>query len=55
MILNVFDQNAFPIGDLMSRKKTGGEEEEGKDAMKKLSKEQRVELLRMFNRCNNDV
>jgi len=42
----------FLTGDLMSRKKTGGEEEEGKDAMKKLSKEQRVELLRMFNRMD---
>ena len=27
------------------------EAEEEKEALKKLSKEQRVELLRMFNRC----
>ena len=41
----------FLKGELLSRKgKTSGGEEE-KEALKKLSKEQRVELLRMFNRC----
>ena len=40
----------FLKGELLSRKGTSGGEEE-KEALKKLSKEQRVELLRMFNRC----
>ena len=39
----------FLKGELLSRKGTSGGEEE-KEALKKLSKEQRVELLRMFNR-----
>ena len=40
----------FLKGELLSRKETSGSEEE-KEALKKLTKEQRVELLRMFNRC----
>ena len=39
----------FSKNELLQSKGTGAEEE--KEALKKLSKEQRVELLRMFNRC----
>ena len=40
----------FLKGELLSRKEMPESEEE-KEALKKLTKEQRVELLRMFNRC----
>ena len=49
MFLKVCHQSAFPTGELLPRKETGGEG--GKEVLEKLSKEQRVELLRMFNRC----
>ena len=42
-------EKEFLKGELLPREEAGAEEE--KEALKKLSKEQRVELLRMFNRC----
>ena len=41
-------EKEFLKGELLPREEAGAEEE--KEALKKLSKEQRVELLRMFNR-----
>ena len=51
VFLKVCHQNAFPTGK--PRKETGGEE--GKEVLEKLSKEQRVELLRMFNRFYPEI
>ena len=48
------EEKEFVKGELLSKKETREEKkEEEKEALEKLSKDQRVELLRMFNRCKN--